>query len=175
MSIQTYNRQLEAINKANAAMLNSFPNVLTRDHAYALMVSIFGGEEEVNALPTLELPAIYRDYIDSSMINPEMVTAPVMKFTDGIGRRGFVVRAYINDDPAPGIQTFFERFKGEEEVNWADAQVTSGIIQSSGYIIENGIVRQDKLASLRELVNNKEANMTKIMTEGPVTYKAKLA
>lgn len=77
--------------------------------AYEAIVSLFGGEQEFKKLPILNIGKRkgLTNYID--FIEPNEMTAPIMRGTDSSNREFFVIRAKNQKSGEFGCQAFFQR------------------------------------------------------------------
>lgn len=118
------------------------------------MMALFGGREEFERLPVLDIGDKMgkTDYID--FIKPSDMTDPIMRGKDKYGREFFSIRAKINGEQQQ-VQTFFQRHL--KEGTWSDGGDI--IINGSGPIIEKGKVDFRAQNELENLIQNGEADL----------------
>lgn len=135
-----YNRKkvldgmIEAYKKCQAEKVK-----VRREEIFNDFVTACGGTKKYEALPILDLQGNVGDtgYID--FIRPGDMTAPVMRFQDRLGRRGFAVCGRRNNDRQDRVQTFFERYPDWD--SWTDAGFPNLIsMGSSGHFVSDGVV-----------------------------------
>ncbi|MBA2367957.1 MAG: F-box protein [Candidatus Protochlamydia sp.] len=107
------------------------------------MKSLFGGQEEYETLPILDIGDRegFTGLID--FIKPEEMSAPIMRGRDKLGRNFFTIR-FKDEGEKLKCQTFFERFAKQDA--WFDAG--DRFVKYEGYLIELG---QIKLKPFEEL------------------------
>ena len=121
------------------------------------MWALFGGIDEYNKLPILDIGDRQGEtgYID--FIKPKELSAPIMRGTDCSGREFFTMRAkinqnYFNDDTAR-VQTFFQR----EKNIW-----TSGgdeIVAECSYLIDINEYNEESYNKLADFITSRNNNI----------------
>lgn len=152
--------EIAKIASQNAALEHLYPNMRSRENVFKLMVSACGGQEKFDALPVLDLKLTREttpDYIDSTVISLKNLTAPIMRFEDPHGRRGVVIRALVDDEKEPRMQTFFERYS--QEATWVEGGHV--LPMGAGYFINEGRVQEGPFRAVRDLLTNGQVSLEK--------------
>jgi hypothetical protein len=82
---------------------------IQRDNAYTHIQDLFGGRENFFNLPVLDISTKQRHGGHIDFIQPEDMTAPIMRGTDNFGRRFVTFLMCDSENNAIGCSTIFER------------------------------------------------------------------
>jgi hypothetical protein len=122
-----------------------------KEAGFKKMKELFGGEEKFNELPVLDIGKREgkSGYID--FIEPEEMTAPIMRGRDSHDREFFTIRAENNRGDRV-CHTFFQRHP--QGSSWTHVSAGSSLIGVSGYIIDGGKVYVEKYNKVKEFMQN---------------------
>jgi hypothetical protein len=148
IKLEPQNRDLSTQFNQAQKLYKQLRNIRTTD---IIIFSLFGGQASFEALPNLDISAIdqRRDYID--YIEPDQMTAPIMRGVDAFGRVFFTLRARHRHWDDVKCQTFFRRFN--DGSSWSDGGYH--IIDSSGHFIDGVKVKEEVYQKLKELIENR--------------------